>query len=497
LRTLRSPAKQKLRPKPILIVVVPPEFKARTAAIELLGLLESYAGRVEIEALAARPAELLKELSHAEATFKINVSAYADLGKIARSICDYREPTLLGFCHITQLLPPAWAGRAWNCFDASDDVAALTGMVATAAEKSGSAEADRSTVHRYLTGNAPALFALSQETNSGFVLMRSEAASVLDGLALIDDQYDHIRSMEECVHETLLKLHLRGVRFELVPDRAIDRPVREATFEVFRRTQLMRSLNSTLLGYERGSESSLLAGLAIDVGLQQARTRDNKAYLRDVSERTGHAIDRLRLPATVEEHERQLAMVAHACGQSELAVDLCAAAAVRGDVAKGTSPSEYLTRALETISVLELISAGGYTRLNLDYDHSLKVLHAEREIKVHANATHQGLASLVFRNVDLSRTDHFSSSISVPEQANPIRFRLELVTTDKSQAWSSERIVRGGETALWDVEFPAHMRAPCDVLVGVEMAVRMDPSDAAFASWSNPRFLQSVSKKRP
>ena len=491
-RSSEPAREQKLRPKPILIVIVPPDFNVNQAAVALLRAIEVYGGRVEIEALSAQRDALQKHLLVSNAGLRINASAYADLGKIARSLA-YRESTVLGLCHISQLLPPVWVERAWRCFEDDQGISALTGMAERVRDDAPPSHGEvpgHRKISRYLLGNASSLFPLAQETNGGFVLMRSEAAPALDGVSVYDEEYARLKRTEDCIHEIMVKLHLAGRRFEVVPDLAAENPVRETPFEVLRGGSFVRSLTPSLLGYCAGSDQSLLAGLAIDVALERTRARDYGDYLAELAARSGISINRLRELGTPEEQASQLAMVAHTCGQVDLAVDLCIAIAVRDNRFRGVPQADAIKLELGTISLTEAIAAGAYSRLNLDNDFSLEIRAAEREIKLHANAANQGLASLVFPSVDLARIDHFNCMIHTPEDAHPIRFRIELVSADKANVWSAETTVRGGDASLWQVECPVSVRGKCSVLLGVEMAVRQDASKGAFARWVDPRFVR-------
>ena len=125
-------------------------------------------------------------------------------------------------------------------FGAEKSISALTGMAAVnkisgirirAPHVSTSNEIHE--IERYLVGYAPPLFTVSQETNSGFVLMRSEALAKCGGLGPIDECYDRLKRMQDWIHEILLMLHASGERFELVPDEIIAQPIKERSSKSF------------------------------------------------------------------------------------------------------------------------------------------------------------------------------------------------------------------------------------------------------------------------
>jgi hypothetical protein len=114
------------------------------------------------------------------------------------------------------------------------------------------------------------------------------------------------------------------------------------------------------------------------------------------------------------------------------------------------------------------------------------------EIEVHTNPANKGIAALIFPSIDLTKTNHFSCTIAVPmKQANPLRFRIELSSLDKKHQWSVERILHGGDTLQWEMAVPDIQRRKCKVLLGVELADADDSSEAGFARWLSPQFLQS------
>src|SRR5262249_52815150 len=143
-----------------------------------------------------------------------------------------REPTVVALCHVTQIPSPSWIERAELCFTAEESVSALTGMVASAEKRSVrdreffyALDDDEPTINRYLMGNARALLPLVQETNSGFLVLRSEMLAMLAEITPTDAACDRLKRMGDWIHELLIALHLSGKSFELVPDLVVEKPV--------------------------------------------------------------------------------------------------------------------------------------------------------------------------------------------------------------------------------------------------------------------------------
>jgi glycosyltransferase involved in cell wall biosynthesis len=489
-----STARMASRPDPILIVVVPPEISAQKAGVEFVRTSEGFQGRIEIDVLAARPHELRKELMRLDASLPVTVSGLAELGKIARSL-KYRNHTVLGLCHITQVPSPVWFDRARECFGSGHEISALTGMVGVSAENASIRERYFSdpdgapTIERYLTGNASALFSLLPETNSGFILMRSNLLPGASDMSPLDNQLGRLKRMEDWIHEIVLSLRSRGARFELVPDLTVEQAPRENPSEVFRAASFLRSQAQTSLGHARGTDQWLITRLAIDAGLERERARVAREYLSMVETRIGRASESAP-DMSANPNFEQLAMFAHACGQIELAVDLSARLAISKGATKFADIADFVRSAVDAQSLFEEFVADRHKTLNLDDDYSLRVHEESQRFEMHANPSNKGIAAIVFPSVDLSKVDHFVCELQVLQGAAPIRFRVELFSVTKSRLWSFEKILRGGEELVWESEVPSELRASCRVLLGVEMADREGPSAGAFARWTNPRFVR-------
>ena len=221
---------------------------------------------------------------------------------------------------------------------------------------------------------------------------------------------------------------------------------------LFRSGSLMRSLPGKWFGFQPGSDQSLLARLSIDTGLQHERARALVDYIGRAAERSGVTFDPDSLPSQAD--LKRLAAFAHANGQIELAIDLCAAAG-GGDVrSKGLNVADLVRLALNTVKLMDAINAGAYRTLNIDNE-LFHVRSDSDEIEMHANSANKGIAAVVFPSVDLAKTNRFSCAIAVPmKEANPLRFRLELASLDRKHQWPVERVLRGGDVWQWEMEIP-------------------------------------------
>jgi glycosyltransferase involved in cell wall biosynthesis len=479
-------------PNPNLIVVVPREFSTSEACYELTRAVEVYGGKLNVELLADNPAEIQRRLASSPESAFINISHASEFNKIAKAVA-CRSLTVTGLCHITQMLPPKWIERARVCFAADKSISALTGMVAhqdksdaDAGEAHVRAVKGNHQIERYLIGFAPPLFSLAQETNSGFVLMRSELLAKCSELGPIDEQYGRLKRMQDWIHEILVTLYASGERFELIPDEVMEQPVRESEFEVFRLERFMRSLPSKLYGYAPGTDQSVLTRFAIDYGLARERSIAHARYVRGIAERIGAEVEQLPVHRPWEQQARQLAMIAHASGQVELAIDLCSNLATEE---WPSSLTQYVRRAAasETINLFEAFTALETNEMlsnPVNFDSDMRI------VEMLADPTHAGVNMITIPFLDLSKITHFTSILAVPEgTTTPIRFRIELASRDKLDYWSTETILRGGER-LWEFECPNDVRTECTVRFGVEIIDREGMSKKATTRWVNPRFIR-------
>jgi glycosyltransferase involved in cell wall biosynthesis len=477
---------------PTLLVVVPPELAAREAMVEVARAVETFGGLVNIELLSWNAPELRFELAKAKSDLPVNVSDISDFGKVAYTLAS-REPSVTALCHVTQIPSPSWIERAEICFSLEKNLSAITGM-ATSLEKRSTRDReffyahdeDAPFISRYLMGNARALFPLAQETNSGFLVLRSEMLAMLAEIRPTDAASDRLKRMGDWIHELLITMHLSSKSFELVPDLVVMKQIREPHYESLCSGHFMRSLAARMYGYAPGSDQALLAHLAVDMGLAYDQASANDRYLRSVSEKFGYHLNEANLSIWNAEHKNQLAMMAHANGQIELAIDLLAATI---DRSRDVSFAEFVRHEANAVVLVDAIAEKKFKTLNLDADHSFNFDEIGRQITLHANSDDKGMAALIFPSEYLGKVDHFVSSIAVDKAANPIRFRLQLLNMDQSYQWSAEKIVPGGEAMTWKIELPAQVRGECRIILGIEMAILDSSSIGAFGKWINPRFM--------
>lgn len=484
--------------KPTLIVLVPSEVSASEAAAEVLRAVELFGGLIDIELLSWDVLELRLELTKIKSRMPVKVSDVADFARIMLSLAT-REPSIVALCHITQIPSPSWIERAEICFASDADISALTGMVGSTDERKMrerepfvSRNDDVPVIKQYLTGNARALLPLAQETNSGFAVLRSELLAILAELAPVDNRHDRFKQMADWIHEVLVALHMSGKRFELVPDLVVEQSVREAHFESLDLVRFMRNLASTMFGYSAGSDQALLTQLAIDAGLQSERTLAKAEYLRHMSEKLGHRLSNVSMYDF--RHDRQLAAVAHANAQMELAVDLLAKPVMKENSTKDANFGDFVRQEANAVVLTAAIAAKRFKGLNLDKDFLFRYDSSKQEIVLHANSADKGIVALIFPSEDLSKVTRFTSAVAVADASDPIRFRIQLLGADKSRQWSAEKIVNGGQEMVWNVELPANCRAVCRVLIGIEMADADSSSTGAFARWINPRFVPNAQR---
>ena len=486
---------------PVLIVIVPPEYNAEQCVAGLRQTVEAYGGRIEIEVLAAKPEELKKRLKSADDAPAVNIAGLGDFQKLARSLAD-RKPTVLGLCHISQMLPPAWVERAQNCFAMDESISALTGMIATAKETSSkirdpfvSASGHNHEIRRYIVGYAPPLFPLLQDTNSGFVLMRSELLAMAGDVSPVDALYDRPKPMQTWIHEILVTLFARGKRFEVVPDLMIERSVEEPPCEVSSSADFMRSLATTLLGHAPGTDQWLASRLAIDAGLGHERSRASAEYRAYLAEKLGTEIMPVSAYTNWQHRAPQVAMVAHASGQIELAGQLAISTTDAASKSTALGLKEYVKSAARAVKLIELLATHRYAAINLNHAWSYKLIEEDQELELHANSAGEGRAALAFSPMDLGDLIYFTCSMRLPgDGVQPLRVRVNLISLDRSRNWSAEKIMSAGEAGRWQFEVPINMRTTCTVVLAVEMADPRDSADHAYVRISEPQFTRIASE---
>jgi glycosyltransferase involved in cell wall biosynthesis len=501
---------------PVLMVIAPRGFNPAEVAGELRRVFRAYSGKIEIQVFADAPGRLLEALRSDCSSNAIHVNAVQDYEKVASQLSS-RSSCLVGLCHISQLIPPEWFTRASACFAASPDVSAVTGMIAKPKDREPSSseraeqenrDVQSKVVERFLTGYSPPLFPLAQETNSGFAVIRSEALARCGATGPFDVQYDRIARMQDWIHQILVDLHLAGDRFELIPDLTLAQSVEEPQFEVFRLAGHQRALPEKMYGYVRGSDQAVLARLAVDRGLEQERSLAHTMYIADVAKRIGSDVEKPPLYTPWEKLSRLLARIAHASGQINLAVDLSAGYLAQEESRRPFELKEYL-RAVAEGEFVHLVEALGripYEMLHLDHELLLAGRNGisteqareygigqsdRQQLLMRATPAYEGLAALIFPAVDLEHTSHFISIVEVPdEKSAPVRFRIELATDDGLHRWSREKVVRGGEASVWELECPAAFRQSCKVVLSVAMTDRSLDVSRSITRWMDPRFIR-------
>jgi len=476
-------------PVPILMVIVSSGRSATQSLAELRRTIDAFHGNVHIEAFVTETKELRSGVKATDAK-NINVNDVDQFDAIARSLA-LGPPTVVGLCHVTQLPTPVWIERARACFAMDGSIAALTGMAAVPKERqlvraaSHAKHDNDEEVERYLMGYAPPLFGLTQQTNSGFTLIRSEMLGTRCSGPL-DEQYDRFKRMQDWIHEILVQVHTAGNRFELVPD-LLMQPVEEPDFEAFRLEQVMHGLPSKLYGYEKGSEQSILARLAIDTGLLHERSLAHAKYIRNMASRIGADIEPLSLHSPWETQARQLAKIAYAGGQIELANDFCPEFAIEAETARQT--------ASEIVDIEKLVASveSAVIRFGRHCEQKKQtslILSARDNTKLEMQVVGPEPSGFVVPSVKLANITHFTSLIEVREPTETrVRFWLELVARGK-KACLADKIVRGGEKILWEFECPRALRVDCTVRLGVELADIIDSTETATIRWINPQFVR-------
>jgi len=480
---------------PVLLVVVPPEYAMDQAIAELRRAVETFDEQIEVRVLAGDADALLKHLDSESDLSCINIAKLSDFGEIAKSLAP-RDATVVGICHISQMLSPVWVERARICFATHPDISALTGMVGRKLDVKGrgqesyvSAADYQNDISRYLVGYAPPMFPLGQNTNSGFALLRSELLDIASRFAPVDERYGRLKRMEDWIHEILVTAHIEGHRFELVPDQIMDRALDEVPFEAFRAEHFRRSLASKMYGYAPDTDQWAMTRLAIDTGLESEQSRVSAEYRSHLAMKLGIEVSPINADTSSEQHFRQLAMIAHANGQIELAADFASALALPGKKSTLFTLKQHVRSAVKAVKLVDLISNKRYAAINLDHPWSLKIIENGTALELHANPAGEGRATLAFDSVDLSATRHFGCILKLPsEDARPVRIRIDLISRDQAEQWSAEKILRSGQASGWMFEIPESLRTSCSVLLAVEMADQRDSANNAFLWILDPRF---------
>ena len=403
--------------------------------------------------------------------------------------------------HLGRAITPEFVARAQKCFMVNKDISAVTGH--SGGEESPdldnvptymSVSHALPDVRRYLVGNASSLFPLTQETNDGFVIFRHDVFSTLASISPLDQQYSRLKRVSDWIHELLIALHTAGKRFELFPDAVLQTVSEEGAFEVLQLGHIMRPLVESHLGFAPGSPQALVSRLAIDASLTENFHRASHERLNYLAEKLSADPEDWHLHSLSDEALRLLSTMAHASGKTDLANEFLAEV-IGGDGFRisrsGTLPRaiEHAQREAKEIRLLERVVSGNFDRYNLDHDWSFKVLEQNREFEMHANPATEGRAIMRFDAVDLREMDHFCGAVRLGgDEARSVRFSVDLISTDKSERFTYEGVVEGGETQEFDIEIPSDLRSPCDVFLSVRMAYEFDSTKDAWVRWVDPTF---------
>jgi glycosyltransferase involved in cell wall biosynthesis len=477
-----------------LVVLVPSDFAPARAAQLLVNAFRTYRGRVYLNVLTNDPSGLYERTSSEECVEAVRFLDFESYPALCRNLAKDRE-SVIGVCHITQIIEPSWLARAEQAILSSQLLAAVTGI-------SVEEVADRKIADLpgyfsvpppntplsgpFPLGNAEALFCLSQETNSGFVAVRSRLLPLLSNCLPFDSQYARERLMPDWLHEILMKLFSFGESFELIPDVAVRKSLQERPLEVFRLGAAMRSLVREQLELPVGSEAWLLARLAVDTSLDAARLAAARQCIAEVGVPGLSELDwHLYEPRST--HAFKIAGLALAAGQASLATELLGndrAAAAR--VPAGWNLATFVERTAKDISLAKYVAHGQIKRINLDHEWSYQ--DVEGGFGIHPNAANEGRAAVVLLALSLSDVAHFEGEARLDEKANPVRCRIDIVAIGRPDRVTHEFILDPGK--LEDVEFdiPEPLRCDCTITFSVEMASLDDPSTGALVQWTDLVF---------
>lgn len=344
----------------------------------------------------------------------------------------------------------------------------------------------------YKTGNTRALLSLSQDSNSGLVVLRSGLADILASVSPRDPQLCRIKDVEFYIHEILLELAAKGHSFELMPDcfltPAAIAPSRE-TFELPRIT--MKHLQKTR-GMASGTEAALLSRLSVEIFANDAAHRSAKDLLTDLTNRMG---DEILAPQNFRPQERAFSTyskIAHAAGRPDLALSLMGSS-LTADVpllrGSESTPARIALNRARTVDLLGLVAAGKYTSMNMGHPWSFRSDMQAQMLEIHPNGSHEGVATLVFNGLSLPSPALFVAEIELPETAkSPIVFEFDLQTVD-AEVFHQDWTLHPGERTTVELALPAIASRACDVMLSTRLMRRRDTAEGAHAKWYGPTFL--------
>jgi hypothetical protein len=133
--------------------------------------------------------------------------------------------------------------------------------------------------------------------------------------------------------------------------------------------------------------------------------------------------------------------------------------------------------------------------VNLNHEWSFKLIAVDREIEIHPNAYHEGRATVTFGDLDLTDLGSLQGTVRVASSfSRPVRFRVDILSTDGVSRFSLERVVQADGSADLETLLPVEIMTRCNVSLSTEMA---DPPDDAEGAWARWVDLRLVSPQRP
>lgn len=478
-----------------MVVLIPPKYPYLRAIEKLKRAISNYDRKIQLFILAEHPSLFFEMITAAKMANMASVFTYTEFEK-CMSVAVASDLAMIGLCHIDQFIEKSMMHRADRCFTLHPDIVAVTGMIGSAHRSVKTARMNCESqcgadikVERFLLGRAPPLFALSIDTNSGFVVLRANALTATQLVVPFDPQYQRLKRMQDWVHEILVRFHAMNLRFEIIPDDLTDQKIAEAPFEVFRVEKFMRSIPRLIDGISEGSTEMILSRTGVDIGLFQERALAHQETLANIAERIGTNFEQLPLYSPWEEQVRQLAYLAQASGQMELAVDLCASLGVQETSSKPIDLESYVKMAAEnmTVNIVEVFASTHH--ITGDARVSLWGAWDRRRIEIE-------LGSMAPRSVlsaaaiDLSKCSHFATIVEILDKTSlPVRFGVEVAAPSERAYWSAEKVLYGGDESVWTIECPRDLPDKCFLYLSVEIVGQNYDSDKITVRWINPRFF--------
>jgi glycosyltransferase involved in cell wall biosynthesis len=343
----------------------------------------------------------------------------------------------------------------------------------------------------YRTGNTYALMSISQDSNAGVVILRSELAGVLASVSPRDAQLCRLKDVDLYVHEVLLELAEGGHSFELLPDCFLPPAAVATSHETFDLPRIaMRHMMKTK-GMAPGSEAALLSRLTVERFASDAAQQNARDLLADMISRMGEAILQPGNFWPPSKAFATYATIAHASGRPDLALSLAANALTTESEhlrRPESTPASIALRQSKTLELAALMSEGRYSGLNLDHPWSLRTDQERQFIEIHPNGSYEGDAALVFSNLSFHANTVFSAELELEASAKgPVKFEIEL-QAPSIQSQSQEWILQPGERKSVEFPLPEVFQAGCDALLATRMMRRRDSTEGAHAKWHKPAF---------